>query len=451
MASFNANDFPAEVPLGDWIVQNLSPNSGRVQAPETGTATGQSATTNNYIRVTGSATGDPPIFPGNTTQISGGYSAEVTRIEITSPVVVNSNTTIYPDFQLAPRPDRNDTLINFELIDGTYGTNMLPPVANTVGQRQVVIGEPWFRVAQAILSGADYYYSPEQQTWVSVANAPLLVTGIKLNSSMGMVVSSQRGWGAGVTGDTVVTPARVRMWGYQYTPQMLELLASAWNGHNNFSRRGIRRTLENLPAISGTSNWQPLSSTWTRGPNGWAQTGGSKIWRYFAFAPNANATSPNNPYLLTNASTLGADGNVGNAGYNSDLGWPFAPVQGNASTVGDAVILQEFGVPTGITNIAYAGIASGGGNGSLVPAPKGFPLSTNVNDIAYGQVSPQRTGSALFYALPRIRFEGEFAGENAAAFVTDNGTAIPAYAAPGTKTAASNSAVVAVGGLYIVP
>jgi hypothetical protein len=251
-------------------------------------------------------------------------------------------------------------------------------------------------------------------------NMALQATGLKFVSNLIVKLASTRGWG--IAGDTVITPARIRVWGERYTKDMLDALGSFYNG--TFTRQSLRRDIEGLPAIRGSQGGVVTMEGWTGLPGGYAQKRGAEIHRYFNFASNLRETGAQSPYLLSNLQGVGgADGNVNQM---QDLGFPFAPVQGNADKAKDLLVVQQLGVVAGIENIAWAGFQVGG---SAVPDANGFAVGKAANRMAYGQVGPIRQGSGLFYALPDYEGELEIYGENAAVNVTANGTPIAAGAA----------------------
>jgi len=412
-------DFPVLFPLYDVTIDSLAPATTGQITPVSGSyqASGQ----NTYLFVT------PNTIPNGSGALSSGLAADALLIEVTPPVVTNGGQAVYPDFQLWPYPDstslRSPTPAGSLLFDGSYGGNMLPPRERTVGREQVALGISLRRLLTEARNG-----HPRN-------NMALLATGIKYNSTFQLQVSSQRGWGPGVPGDTVVTPARVRVWGERYTERMLDLVASFWNGA--FTHSGIRRQLEATevpPSIAGVQTGRVSIADIATLPGGYHQSG-AQIFRYFSFAYPAVQTSTSSPYFLTNSTNVGGTpGNV-NQQYSGDLGFPFGPVNGVQSNAKSAVIVQQFGVTPGNPNIAYAGFQVGGAS---VPDPNGFPVGYSADRIAYGNVQPIRADSALWYALPDLEGEIAIFGENASVFITANGTAIQA-----------NSVAVAVGGVSI--
>lgn len=417
----NARDFAVLFPLYDVIIHDLAPNSTGAVTPVTGTvgASGQ----NTYMYVT------PSTIPNGTGALPSGLAAEALMLEIVSPVITNGGAVVYPDLQCWFYPDstdlRNPTPAGQLIFDGSYGANMMPPRENTVGRIQVPLGISLRRLLTEARNGHGR------------ANMPLYATGIKYNSTLQLKVQSLRGWGAGVAGDTVQTPARIRIWGERYSNKMMDPLAAFWNGA--FSRTGLRRQIEGAeipPAIAGVQGGRVSVADIASLPGGYGQTNGAKVFRDFRFAYNLVATSTSAQFFLTNSQQAGgAQGNV-DPQYSGDLGFPFAPVNGVAANAKSAVIVQQFGVTPGVANLAYAGFYIGG---ATVPDPNGFPVGFGVDRQGYGNVQPIRSDSALWYALPDLDGEIDIYGENAAVFVTANGNA----------AIAAKSVAVALGGVSI--
>jgi hypothetical protein len=411
-------DFSVLFPLYDVTIYDLPPASTGVVTPVSGAvgAAGQ----NSYLQVT------PNTIPNGSGALPSGLAAEALIAEVVSPVVSNGGSLVYPDLQWWFYPDatdlRNPTPAAQLFFDGSYGANMMPPRAQTVGGDQRVLGISLRRLLTEALNGH------------ARSNMPFWATGVKYNSTLQLKLSSQRGFGAGVAGDTVITPGRIRIWGERYTDKMLAPLARFWNGA--FSRVTLRRQLEaaDIPvAIAGVHAGRVSVADIATLPGGYGQNG-AQIHRHFTFAYNAVAAAAQ--FFLTNSQPAGgAQGNV-SVQYSGDLGNPFAPVNGVASNAKSAVIYREAGIVAGIANVAYFGAQVGGAN---VPDPNGWPVSQGVDRQAYGNVQPLRSDSGLFYALPELEGEIDVYAENAAWFVTPT---------PGQQIAA-NAAAVAVGGIAI--
>ncbi len=417
----DAKDFPELTLLGDWTITNLAPNSTGYQLPISGT--NGTASTSNFASVNAT-------MANNSTNLPTGTAAEVTFLEITSPVVNNSGV-VYPDVQAWMYPD-GTSLQQYQYLDGSYGGNMAPPKANLVEPaRQWKFGVPLIDVLQDGLKASANGGQPPK-------SMALKATGVKYVQALQVALSSTRGFGHGVASDVLITPMRIRAFGYVYTQSMLDKLAGFWAGA--FRQMGLRRTIEGLQAIEGAINWTPTVAGFAGGPGGYAQANGSIVHRYANFAQNAIATGTQTPFILSTGNSVNGNpsnvtaGGIGNWG---DLGYATAAVNAAANQASAAYVLKELGVVPGVPNIAFTGVAFGQ---AYVPNPNGFAVGTNILDIPFGNAQPILQDSSRYYSLPLLREPIEIMGENAAVFVTANGTAIGA-----------NTAEVGVGGLYIKP
>jgi hypothetical protein len=418
-------NFTELFPLYDVTIHDLAPNSTGVDTPVSGAvgASGQST----YLFVT------PNTIPNGTSQLPTGVAAEVLLVEVIAPVVTNGGAVVYPDLQWSPKPDStplaSPTPANRFIADGSYGGNMFPLKSNTVGFRDAIpIGVSLRKLLNDAKNGKP------------VADMALRATGWKYNSTFQLTLSSSRGWGAGVTGDTVQTPARIIVWGERYTDQMLAPLAPFWRG--DFQRTTLRRYLErqNVPmTLSGRQGGVVSVADIASLSGGYAQKGDT-VFRDVRFATPAQAVSGTSRYFLTNSQqAYGVQGNVSTR-FSGDLGLPFAPVNGVASNARSALILQKFGVTPGAANLAYVGLDIGD---AVVPDPNGWPAGQNVVRIPYGQVQPLRSSSELYYPLPDLEVEIIVFAENAAAFVQANGSG---SIATGTVSVAWAGVAVQLGG-----
>jgi len=412
-------DFTVLFPLYDVTIWALPPNTTGAVTPVSGTSGSSGSAT--YITIT------PYTIPNGSGALPSGVVAEILVAEVTPPVVSNSGSLVYPDFQwnyyLDSTSIRNPIPGAQLFFDGSYGGNMMPPREKTVGRKQNEMGISIRRLLTEAKNG-----HPRN-------NMALLATGLKYVQSAQTQVYSQRGWGPGVPGDTVVTPARIRFWGERYTQALLDLLAAFWNGA--FSRTSLRRLVEvgQVPTtISGRNTGTVSVATWTSLPGGYNQKG-AEIWPYWSFAYPAVATPTSTPFYLTqNTQVGGVPGNVANQ-YSGDLGYQFAPVQGSQAQLNTAIFFNRFGVTAGNPNIAFAGFTIGGAN---VPDPNGWPVGYETDRWTYGQAQPIRDSSGLWFAVPELEGEIDVYGENAAVFITGNGNAV-----------AANSVAVAVGGVAV--
>lgn len=415
-------DFPVLFPLYDITIYDLAAASTKVQTPVSGSlgASGD----NTYIKVTDNT------IPNGSSQLPSDMAAEVLAVECISPVVTNGGSTLYPDFQWAPYPDAVDlsspTPANKFLADGSFGGNLFPLSTNIVDRRNVtplVVGVSLRKLLNDAKNGR------------AIGDMALKATGWKYNSTFQSLVQSKRGWGTSVSGDTVVTPGRLIFWGERYTDQMLAPFAGMWNG--SFTRTTLRRYLERIQVpetVAGVQNGTVSVADLPTLSGGYRQRG-AVVFRDVRFAQNLAATATSANYYLTNSQqAYGSSGKV-DTQYSSDLGLPFAPVNGNAANARSAILLQKAGVVPGVTNLAYFGLQVGGG---IVPDPNGWPVGENVDRYAYGNVQPLRSESEIYYSLPDLENEIDIFAENAAWFVAANGTAI------GVKDAAVATAGVAI-------
>ncbi len=404
-------DFPVLFPLYDITIGDLNAASTGVQTPVTG-ALGASGD-NTYVYVT------PNTIPSGTSQLPSGLGAEVLFVECISPVVTNAGSVVYPDFAWSPQPDGVDlsspTPANNFFADGSYGGNMFPPQAQTVGRKRVGIVGVSLR---ALLNDA--------KNGMKVGSMALKATGWKYISTFQSRLYSQRGWGASVAGDTVITPGRLIFWGERYTDAMLAPFAQYWNG--SFSRTSLRRYLERdqVPMTISGRQGGTVSVVDLPTLSGGYQQRGDVVFRDARFAYNANATSASAPYPLTNSQQANGQTGQVSSTYSGDVGFPFAPVNGKPSNAKSAILLQKLGIVPGVTNLAYLGLTFAG---TLVPDPAGWPVGANVDQYAYGNVQPLRSESELYYGLPDLENEIDIYGENAAIFVAADGTPISAGAA----------------------
>jgi len=405
----DANDFTAQVPLYDLTVAEVPAGGGVIEMPVTGAEGSSGSGTYGYITA--------KVLPQNTSQLPSGIVAEALYAQVT-PCIIKDDTTgvlSHPDLTWTVTVDGSEDQTTMT-IDGSYNTNMLPNRNQTRGEQFVVFGQSMRRLLKAVKAGKGR------------GNLPLLATGIKYVSEIHAKVKSTAGFPG--TGYTVVQNARIRIWGERYNQSQLNQLAGIYENNNSFTRTDMRRQIEGLPAVAGVQTGFLSQATWTSLSGGYGQSG-AIVNRYLAFAQNLLATTENSPYALTNSQQAG--GNKGQVALKNDLGYPFGATNGNAAQVKDAVILQEFGVATGIANIAFAGILIGG---NPVPEGQGWPVDSLVNDLAYGITA--ETG--LWYVLGKLPGDLVIAGENAAVFIQDNGT---------SGGIAANAATVAVGGVRV--
>ena len=412
----DVNQFSALVPLYDLTIQALPAGGGTQLMPVTGSVGASGSALYGYVTAN--------TLPGATSQLPNGVVAEGLIAQVQSPIIRNNTTGVlsYPDLGWWPVVDDSNDLQKYLYFDGSYGTNMMPPGAQLVGGKGYIV--PLGISLRRLLN--------EAKAGRGRNNMALLATGIKYVSNFALKALSQAGFPG--TGYTVVQPARIRIWGERYTSAILGPLAGFYNGQ--FDRTDMRRQLAGLPDVVGVQAGQVAAdASFATLPGGYDQKSGAQVNRYFNFSSNAKATTPNTAYNLTNSQAAG--GGQGQVALTNDLGFPFGSTNGSAANVKDALIVQQFGVAGGVANIAYAGFQIGG---SLIPEGQGWPVDSLVDDLAYGNTAPQRTGTGLWYPLPALEGDLVIAGENAAVFIQDNGASggIP-----------QNAATVAVGGVRV--
>lgn len=416
-----SNDFLQPKLLGDWTITNLQNASQGTLMPTSGT-TGTS-TSNNFYGVTANQ------FQNGSVSLPSGLVGEVIYAEVYSPVVDTASGAAYPDAQWWMFPDAALDLQPYQYLDASFGGNMTPPLANLVrpttisGESKIfTFGVPMWKLLQdvrkALMSGNPAAIARAQRNMATKG------TGIKFVAGMQMKASSTRGWGPAVSGDFVVNPLRVRLWGYTYSQAQVNALSN-YNGtptyQGGYSYFGMRRGLQGLGPIAGNQAGFVSIPTWTGLPGGYAQTGGAVVHRYAQFSQNLIATGTSNAFPLTNNTQIG--GTSGNVAQYQDMGFGLAPVNGNATQQNVGYVIQGFGVVPGIANLQYAGINV---SGLAVPGPNGYDVSQNVLSIAFGNVQPLRPETNLYFPIPLLADQIELAGENAYAFVTPNGTDIGA-------------------------
>jgi hypothetical protein len=353
------------------------------------------------------------MTPGTvgTSALGGTYYGEITQIEIYPPRDANGN---YEDLRELWLTVDGENVRHYISISG-YGLSLMAPPSQRVwGGRHLTLtlGEPLWKLCLDVIEGRS-----------DGLNMPILATGIKYRNRVSASVRTVNGvTGAGTGGWRAVLK------GYRYTPDAINYLAQGWR--NQVHVQTVRRAITNKPPLDFTyaPPGQLSPDTWTAYPGGVAQTG-QKIWPYWHFAYNAQATQGNAPYNLTNESTVGgASGNVETPYW--DLGLQFA--QNN-----NALILKAAGVTSLVrpSNLARFGFWV---NADLIPSllggiDNGFPVTDGVNDLAFGDTGPYTgdmgtgTGiSGLYYPIPRIPGQLLIYKDNFAPFIGANGTPIPA-------------------------
>jgi len=260
-------------------------------------------------------------------------------------------------------------------------------------------------------------------------NKPLRYTCPKFSRTVGVVVSSTYGVSSAANGGTGY---RIILKGYEYTPAALQLMQAAWDGTVNLQT--VRRRLDQKPALAFTYPTPgPLGlNTWNAYPGGPLQQN-IKINPYWKYARNAQATSPNKPYVFTDFNALaGGTGHVEDT--YQDLGFEFGQNQ-------NAFVLRGFGVKgvplppgqTGAPGTPGANLARFGFmvNGNFEPEEEGqnngIYATVGVNPAPFGSVSPYIALNNVLFRVPPLPGGLLIYQDNAAPFVVDNGSPIPAF------------------------
>lgn len=259
-----------------------------------------------------------------------------------------------------------------------------------------------------------------------VSNMPIRAIAPKFARTLGVAVSSVYGTSSTANGGTGY---RIRIKGYEYTPQQLAALASGWK--SSVHVQTLHRQVAGKPPLSFTYPTPAFGlSTWGQLPGGLLQ-GGPRIMPYWRFALNALATDANRPYTFTDLNALG--GGTGHVEDEyQDLGLEFNLNQ-------NAFMLQGFGVqpvslPPGQTgapgvpgqNLSRAGWAVNGSYLPNVEGNEGIFVTPGVNDLTFGTVKPYVAIDNVFRPVPKWQGELLIYGDNAVPFIGANGTAIPA-------------------------
>lgn len=352
----------------------------------------------------------------DSTSLPKTYVADALHVYVIPPVAADGT---FPDFEFWFKAD-DESLQQYQIFDGSADGNMAPWVANIAGgygQDNRARGFALGKSARAVMYDA--------VSGKPTPNMPLVITGIKYQSSLTVVVRSQTGWTS-----SALTPARIIVTGELLDEETVAMIASGYNGF--VAKNNLQRQIQGKAALTFVHQVDRINlDTWTQLPGGVKQKG-ERIHRFARWGTNASATGTQAPFPLTNQTSLkGSDTNVGGsanaADSDHDLGF-------DTVKTGDALWVQGFGCRPG-ANQAYVGWEV---DGQIVPNPKGHPVSQRVNRFAYGSVQPQRPESNLYLLIPRYPGELLIAGEGAVPFIAANGTAI-----------AAGDARVAVDGVYI--
>ncbi|NMP22205.1 hypothetical protein [Sulfobacillus harzensis] len=352
------------------------------------------------------------MTPGTVTSSStgGNFVREITSIEIYPPQDANGN---YEDLREVQLIIDGKPIGHYLTLPGQGDILMTPPRTQIWGGPHftIPIGEPLWKVVHSF--GA------------ANPNMPLRAIGIKYNSTVAVSVSSQYGvTGAGSGGFRIVLK------GYQYTNAELTELAKKWNP--KVQVQTLRRTVTGEPALSFTHEAAgPLSmATFTSYPGGQGQLN-QKINPYWHYARNAKATDASRPFVLSDLNGLG--GGTGHVEDTfQDLGFAFGANN-------DALIVRGWGVKgvplppgqTGAPGVAGQNLRAAGWfiNGDQIPEEiggDGIFMTAGVQPLAFGSVKPQIALDNVFYRLPSVPGELLIYKDQAAPYVSANGSPIPA-------------------------
>ena len=369
------------------------------QQTKTYDASGRGSDNNNYMTpntVTSSSTG-------------GRYYREITSLEIIPPQDANGNYEDLREIRLVV--DGKDTG-HYILVSGNGNQLTNPPRQLVWGgpHLHIKLGEPLWRVVQ------DKRANP---------NMAVRAIAPKYRNNVSLAVYSRYGvTGAGSGGFRIVLK------GYQYTADELTQLAAGWKGQ--VYAQTLRRVIQGQPPVNFTFTLPgPFGpDTFTALPGG-ADQRETKINPYWHFATPAEATSPSRAFVLSNLNALG-----GGTGHVEDT---FQDLGFEGATNTNALIVRGWGVkgiplPPGQTgapgvpgqNLAFAGWFV---NGDFVPeiiGNNGIPMTQGVEPLAFGAAEPFIAVPNVFVPIPRFPGELLLYKDNAAPFITDNGSSIPA-------------------------
>lgn len=352
-------------------------------------------------------TTNPAITPNTITSgsIAPAVVREITSIEILPPVDGSGN---WEDLREVWLNVDGSSIQHYIDLSGVGESLMAPFRTQLVGGPSMLIplGTPMWRVIEE-----------------GGANMPLRATGIKYNRRIELVVHSE----GGVTGQW-----RVILRGWEYSPAMLAVLSRGWNPSVNMQT--FRRQVEGKPALQFTFPASQITpDTWTSLPGGVNQ-GSIKVMPYVHFAYNAQTTQPQQPYALTNLTTVGgASGNVEST--FQDLAFEFAQND-------DAFILRGFGVrgvsaydngnPPTKHNTPGLNLARAGWwvNGDVLPQETGNAgvfITNGVNSLHFGNAQPVLPDRGQFFPIPRFPGRLLLYKDDAVPYIGAGTAGIPAY------------------------
>lgn len=387
---------PSTVTLLDATVTKLGPGV-TLTVPVTGSV----ATSNSAAGVTAGTI--------ESSALSRNYVAEALYLEIISPV---DSSGTYPDATISFLNGTTD-LKKLAVFDASYTGNMMPRMTLTEGRRQIFLGISTRDALRAVANGE-----------MSPANLALKTTGWKITNSLSLKVESNAGWAQTAA---AVVPLRVIVKGQMLTEADLVGLQAAWAAARNIN-------INKAPGIrySAVHSGVPTASGWASMPGGNAQTGAIQVNRRINFAYNASATSTSQNYYFTQSNSLG--------GSLSQVATPENDLGDDFVTNHNVFILEELGLRIPSDTQVYFGFKIGG---QIIPqdTPQGTPISTNTNDLQYGNAQPQLTSSGRFYALPSAK--------RLLDLVVYQQQAVPFVSTVGLTSIAANGVSVAKGGVLI--
>lgn len=325
------------------------------------------------------------------------------RVYCTSPVPASGSA---PDLEFSFVVD-GQPYRNFQLIDGSVDTNMAPyPLTvegGPMGPDGQLIGG--LELGKAFLSYA-LLGKPAN-------NMSLLTTGLKATKSLTVEAKSVAGYDYTAAGSG--SAARIEVWGDIITDSLLSALRYQWQAAMRLS--WLERQLAGHPLLDTVHSVSAVDlKNWNTLPGGPKQNH-SKVQRLVRFATNAQATTPNSPYVMSQSEQLhGNPNNVADAEH--DLGFQ---IKGERA----AFWPQQWGVKWA-TNLQFIGWNL---DGSQIPAATqepGIRVNQYHNLYNYGSAQPAVAASNRYNVLPKVQGRFYVYDQNGAPYILDNGTAIAA-------------------------
>ncbi len=253
----------------------------------------------------------------------------------------------------------------------------IPPEENTWRRYVVPLGTAPHLINEQILRGQ---MSPQ---------ALLLMTGIPFKNYIVPVVHADPRAGAAA----ITQPFRIRIRGFVYHVDELPQVVGALSRLGQVQYQDLRHAVSSqglsfnfpMPAVVNRE-------TWTQLPGGRFQAG-PKIWPYWRFAHNAQATQADSPFALTTMPTLGgAAGNV-RAPYE-ELGYPF-------DTENKALIVRGVGARAGLVDGAATTARQWWLRAGDDEIPKRrIPLGYRRNLHTFGAVRPNVALDGVYNTIP---------------------------------------------------